>query len=134
MKTNAKKELIVLTIVLLLLGFTLNQTYATNTITNANEILNLVSGGNTNNLTNENATQIPEGQNTNINTNKNININTNKNANVNRNATNKNINNANANKNELPDTGLESPSIVIVAICLISAVYAYKKIRDYKNI
>jgi len=40
----------------------------------------------------------------------------------------------NSNKNELPDTGLDTPSIAIVAICVISAIYAYKKVRDYNNI
>ena len=33
--------------------------------------------------------------------------------------------------NSMPNTGIESTSIVIIAICIISAVYAYKKIREY---
>lgn len=33
--------------------------------------------------------------------------------------------------NTMPNTGIESTSMVIIAICVISAIYAYKKIRDY---
>lgn len=33
--------------------------------------------------------------------------------------------------NSMPNTGIESTSIMIIAICIISAVYAYKKIREY---
>lgn len=32
----------------------------------------------------------------------------------------------------LEKTGLETTSIVLIAICAVSAIYAYKKIRDYK--
>ena len=32
----------------------------------------------------------------------------------------------------LEKTGLENTSIVLIAICAVSAIYAYKKIRDYK--
>ena len=54
----------------------------------------------------------------------------NNNANKNANA-NKNVNN---NVTEMPDTGVDYSVVTIIAICGVSAVYAYKKIRDYKNI
>lgn len=128
MKTNVKKELIICVITLIVLAITMTQTFASQTITDANEIRNLVSGT-TNKLTNENAINITEGESRN-NTTNNI-VNTTKNNTVN-NTTKNNVNNSN--KNELPDTGLDTPSIAIVAICIVSAIYAYKKINDYKNI
>ena len=83
------------------------------------------------------------GNSTENNTSKNTNAN-----NENKNGNNTNTNNANANKNnntnnssiynntDLPKTGVESsiPVVVLVAIFGISAVYAYKKIDDYKNL
>jgi len=140
MKTNVKKQLIVCVLTLIVLAITVTQTFASNTITDANEIRNLVSGGNTNQLTNENATNILEGQNRNNTTNTNItnitntNITTNNTTNTNNNVNSNNNATNNANKNELPDTGLDTPSIAIVVICVVSAIYAYKKIRDYNNI
>lgn len=48
------------------------------------------------------------------------------------NVNNTNINaNANTNKTTMPDTGVSYSSVVIIAICGISAIYAYKKIREY---
>ena len=72
------------------------------------------------------------------------NTNTNKN-NTNTNSNKSNTNNANANKNSstynntntnLPKTGIEDsiPTAVLIVIFAISAVYAYKKISDYKNV
>lgn len=63
----------------------------------------------------------------------------------NTNTNNTNTNNANANKNSstynntntnLPKTGIEDsiPTAVLIVIFAISAVYAYKKISDYKNV
>ena len=82
----------------------------------------------------------------NNNSNKNTN-NTNKNtnnANKNTNNANKNSNNSNktnntnlyGNQNDLPDTGIEDsmPTVLLIVVFGISAVYAYKKISDYKNL
>lgn len=83
------------------------------------------------------------GNSTENNTNKNTNSNTNSNnANKNTNNTNSNTNSNNTNNSsiynntDLPKTGVESsiPVVVLVAIFGISAVYAYKKIDDYKNL
>lgn len=69
------------------------------------------------------------------------------NTNTNKNTNNKNTNNTNTNKNNannssiynntnLPKTGIEDsiPVAMLVVVFGISAVYAYKKIKDYKNI
>ncbi len=87
-----------------------------------------------------------EEENTNKNSNKNTN-NTNKNtnnANKNTNNSNKNSNNSNktnntnlyGNENNLPDTGIEDsmPTVLLIVVFGISAVYAYKKISDYRNL
>ncbi len=47
------------------------------------------------------------------------------------NTINNTANNTNNTANKIPYTGLDNSVIVIIAICGISAVYAYKKIRDY---
>ncbi len=50
---------------------------------------------------------------------------------------NENVNNSNTVANgTLPQTGVTEDATIIffIAICIISAIYAYKKIRDYKNI
>ncbi len=68
----------------------------------------------------------------------------NTNSNANKNNTNVNANNANKNSNNasiynntnLPKTGIEDsiPVAMLVVVFGISAVYAYKKIKDYRNI
>lgn len=75
--------------------------------------------------------------------NNNTNRNTN-NANANRNNSNTNTNNANknassynnANNTNLPKTGIEDsiPTVVLIVVFGISAIYAYKKISDYRKI
>lgn len=48
-------------------------------------------------------------------------------------ATNNSINNANTNTpGKVPDTGLEDAPWLIIGICAISAVFAYKKIKEYR--
>lgn len=131
MKTNVKKELIICVITLIVLLITMTQTFASQTITDPNVIMNLVSGT-TNKLTNENATNIIEGENRNNTVNNTANTTNNTVNNTANNTANNAVNNSS--KNELPDTGLDTPSMAIVVICIISAVYAYKKIVDYKNI
>lgn len=78
-----------------------------------------------------------EEENTNKNTNSNTNTNKNKvNSISNRNSSNYSNTNKNAsNSSELPYAGEGNSSIVFVGIALAaSAVYAYKKISEYKNI
>ena len=97
-------------------------------------------------LTDEYLLEEDEEENTNKNSNKNTNNanrNTN-NANRNTNNANRNSNNSNktnntnlyGNQNDLPDTGIEDsmPTVLLIVVFGISAVYAYKKISDYKNL
>lgn len=61
------------------------------------------------------------------------NTNTNTN-NTNINTSNNNTSRYNNNTNTLPKTGVNDYSIaLIIIVCLVSAVYAYKKIRDYNK-
>ncbi len=65
----------------------------------------------------------------------NTNKNTNKNNNVKNNTANNTSNNANKNTNSgIPYTGLDNSVTFVIIAFGISAVFAYKKIRDYKNI
>ena len=47
-----------------------------------------------------------------------------------------NTENTNVAENKLPQTGVaeDTTLFVFIGICLVSAVYAYTKIRNYKNI
>ena len=76
--------------------------------------------------------------NTNTNTNKtNTNTNTNKtNTNTNKTNTNNTNNSSVYNNTDLPKTGVESsiPVVALVVAFGVSAVYAYRKISDYRNI
>ena len=57
--------------------------------------------------------------------------------NVSNNATtNNNVakNNTNRNNTTIPEAGLDQSIVFMIAIFGISAIYAYKKIRDYKNV
>ena len=64
----------------------------------------------------------------NKNTNTNTNINTNKNTNKNNASV---YTNSNRNTSGLPYTGTSDSMLFIIIALLVSAVYAYKKIRDY---
>lgn len=79
--------------------------------------------------------QNPDVENTNTNTNTNTNKNTNTNTNTNTNNTVKKYNTNNSNKTDLPQTGIEDYNIgIVLIICVASAIYAYKKVGDYRNI
>ena len=71
--------------------------------------------------------------NTNTNTNTSTNTNTNINTNTNTDATTTNTNNYNTN---LPKAGAPENTMMAVVVTLLAiiAVYAYKKVREYKNI
>lgn len=85
-----------------------------------------LDGGNTSNTNNTNNTL-----NTTNTNNVNNTLNTNKTNNTN------NTNNSSVyNTNNLPKTGIEDsvPVAMLVVVFAISSVYAYKKIKEYKNI
>lgn len=89
-----------------------------NTLTGNAVAVNNANTGNTNNAN-------VNGTNTNVNANK-----------ANTNNTNKANNASVYNNTNLPKTGIESslPVAALVVVFGISAVYAYKKIKDYRNI
>lgn len=122
------KEKIVELIICILAVIALVLSIATNVFaTSAEDLI-----GNNNKNTNSNS-NIPEVSNTNTNTNTNKNTNSNKN-NANTNSNSKSNSNSNKNVTAMPNTGVDYSVVAIIAVCGISAVYAYKKIRDYKNV
>lgn len=87
--------------------------------TSADDLLNALG----NNQNNNTVTQIPSKDNNN----------TNNNTNNNNNKLNNVVNNkANvSNATEHADAGVDYSIVFIIAVCGVSAIYAYKKIRDY---
>ena len=136
-KTNLVKVVSILLVSLMVILFSTNVFAAENNDTSFQDLTGTLGNSTENNTSkNTNANNANKnGNNTNAN-------------NANKNGNNTNTNNANANKNnntnnssiynntDLPKTGVESsiPVVVLVAIFGISAVYAYKKIDDYKNL
>lgn len=127
MKKISLLEIIVVMIVSLVVMFGCAETYAADE--DYNDLGNFViNGNNTSNNTN-----------TNSNTNKNTNTNSNTNTNANTNA-NKNTNTSsytNTNTNTLPKTGIEgsqSAMLLVAGVATLSAVFAYKKMRDYRDL
>lgn len=93
----------------------------TNTITGNNTSANNTSGNTNSNSSNSNTNR------TNSNTN---------NTNSNTNNTNNTNNSSVYNNTNLPKTGIEDsvPVAMLVVVFGISAIYAYKKIKEYRNI
>lgn len=111
--SNVKKIVIcILAISLVVLAIT------TNVFATAGDLFGALEGNNTNNTMNN----IEVKDNTNTNTNTNVNVNTNTNVKENTNA---------SNAEEHADAGVDYSIVFIIAVCGISAIYAYKKIRDY---
>lgn len=84
-------------------------------------------------MLNENNTSNNASNNTNTNSNR-SNTNSNvQNLNALRNNTSNRVNNT---SNTLPKTGIQDslPTVLLVVVFAISAIYAYKKIKDYRNI
>lgn len=114
---SKRKELIICIMLVGMLILTLTTNVFATNVQSLSELSN-----NTNTNENENFQTITENtSNNNVNTNANINTNTNVNTNTNTNNT----------TDSIPYTGVDYSLLVIIAICGASAVYAYKKIRDY---
>ena len=92
--------------------------FALSTVVLADNTQIIIGGGSTN-TQNDTVTNIPEVINTTTNTNVNTNTNTSY--------------RTNTNTETLPKTGVTDGYVVaiLVTVCAISAIYAYKKIRDY---
>ena len=90
-----------------------------------------------NNSSNNASEEIPDLPTNNVNRN-NTSINNTNSNNVSTNNTNRNnASTNNSNKNNvttMPYTGVDYSVIFIIVICGISAIYAYKKIKDYNNL
>lgn len=116
--SNVKKIVIcILAISLVILAIT------TNVFATADDLFGALAGNNTNNTMSN--IEVKDNTNTNVNVSANTNTNTNNNVNA-------NINNTNAsNAQEHADAGVDYSIVFIIAVCGISAIYAYKKIRDY---
>ena len=135
-KSNVKGIVICLVSLIVLVLVTINvfgtKTYAA---TSVNDILNSMSNTAPDQIQDD-PNDITE-ENTNTNKNSNTNTNANANNNTNSNANNNTNNNSNANNNTntgIPYTGVDNSVIFVIVAFGISALIAYKKIRDYKNI
>ena len=123
-KEKIKKLIVCLVALMSLVLIVTTSARATDSIDDAGNIEDISSGND------ETETIVDETGNNNTNTNSNSNLNTNENANAN-----SNLNfNSNSNVSSYPNTGVDYSVVVIIAVCGISAVYAYKKIRDYKSL
>ena len=93
--------------------------FALSTVVLADNTQIIIGGGSTN-TQNDTAKNVP---NVVMNTTTNTNVNTNTNTSY----------RTNTNKETLPKTGVTDGCVVaiLVTVCAISAIYAYKKIRDY---
>ena len=156
---NLKKLIVVIFSLILILNCS-SVAFAADSDDNENLFLELTednssAGGNntsnnTNNNTNENSIFQPmdddenetrnntSNNNTNnSNTNTNISINSSsQNTNTNRNVSG-NTNRNTSNSNSLADTGIANFGgivALIVVVCVISTIYSYKKVNDYKNL
>lgn len=119
-KTSLIKVLSILLISVMVILFNGNVFAADNNVIDLTQTLNNSNKTNTN--TNSNSNKNDTNTNTNTNTNKNSNSNTN--------------GSSIYNNTNLPKTGVESsiPVAMLVVIFGVSAVYAYRKISEYKNI
>ena len=140
-KSNLIKVVSILLISVMVIMFSTNVFAADNTLDDGDRIdltESIGNGNKNNNSGNTNSNNNSNNSNTNnnnSNTNNNNN-NTNK-ANNNANTNNNNSNNNSVyNNNNLPKTGIGDsiPVAMLIVIFGISAVYAYKKVKDYRNI
>ena len=136
MEKSKLLKVFLVVVVSIALTLTSVQTFAATNfidITNESTTDTHTASGDTNTNSNTGST------NTNTNSTSNTNSSANTNANTNRNTlanTSTNRNGSSYNNTNLPSTGLaETGSIVCIIFALVvSAIYAFKKIRDYNNI
>lgn len=122
-KSNLVKIVLVLCVSLMVMLFS-TSVMAAEEIDLTETLNNMSNNTNTNNTNTNNTNSNRANTNTNTNTN-------------NTNNTNRNTNNSSIyNNTSLPKTGITDsiPVAVLLVVFGISSVYAYKKIKDYKNI
>lgn len=125
-KSNLIKLFSILLISIMVIMFTSNVLAATDT-DDFSDLTNTLN--NTNNTNTNSSNTNTNDTNTNVNTNK-------TNTNTNSSNVNKSNNTSIYNNTNLPKTGIEDsiPVAILVVIFGISSIYAYKKIKEYKNI
>ena len=113
--------IIISLIMLLSVKETLAATNGVTDLTNSLELTNSTSNSTTSNSTKSNTTS--NTSKSNCATNNTV-------------LTTNNVSNTSKYNNSLPKTGIEdsAPTVVLLIVLGISAIYAYKKIQDYKNI
>lgn len=123
-KSNLIKVVSILLISLMVMLFT--------TTVNAAENVDLYNDLSLSNTNSSNTNTNTANTNTNTNSNSNTNSKTNTNSNRNTNTNNSSI----YNNTSLPNTGIGDvvPVAALIIVFGISAVYAYRKIKEYKNI
>lgn len=123
-KSNLIKVVSILLISLMVMLFT--------TTVNAAENVDLYNDLSLSNTNSSNTNTNTANTNTNTNSKSNTNSNTNTNSNRNTNTNNSSI----YNNTSLPNTGIGDvvPVAALIIVFGISAVYAYRKIKEYKNI
>ena len=128
-KSNLIKVISILVISLMVVLFSTN-VMAAETDNGFTDLTPTVDNNTTNGTSNANSNTANSNTNSTNNTNRN---NTSNNTNSTNNTNNSSIYN---NTNSLPRTGVTDsiPVAVLLIVFAISAVYAYKKIKDYKNI
>ena len=131
MKNSNLIKIFLVMVVSIALFFTATSVFADDAVIDlTNTIGNTTTDNNTSadNNTALDTNALDDGLNTNTNTNSSYNSLTT--------TTNTNSSSYNTNNTNLPSTGLEGSglTIAIIAVLAISGVYAYKKVRDYKNI
>lgn len=119
-KTNLVKVISILLISVMVILFTTSVNAADDNNTGFNDLTNTLTNGAANNNSNNSANNTNVANNTSNNTNRANNTN----------------NSSIYNSTNLPKTGIGDsiPVAILVVIFGISAVYAYKKIKEYKNI
>ena len=138
-KTNLIKVVSILLISVMVIAF-VSPVFAADEDDDRIDLTESIGNGNKNNNsrnTNSNNNNNNNNSNTN-NNNSNTNNNNSNRANNNANANNNSNNNNNSvyNNNNLPKTGIGDsvPVAMLIVVFGISAVYAYKKVKDYRNI
>ena len=128
MKKSKVMKLILVAILLMSIVFIATHVLAADDVEENLDLTNLL--GNSSNTANTSNTPNTNPGNTHSSNTANVNLNTNLSN------TNSNTNSSLYNNTNLPKTGLSDtlPVVVLVVVGGISAVYAYKKISDYRNI
>ena len=137
-KSNLIKVVSILLVSVMVIMFSSSVFAANNTSDDGDRIdLTESIGGNKNNNNSGNTNSNNNNNNNGNTNNNNANTNNNNSNKANNNANNNNSNNNSVyNNNNLPKTGISDsiPVAMLIVIFGISAVYAYKKVKDYRNI